>query len=392
MFHAPSPSSSPVSPPPTGSTDSAGSLTTTSPFGVASAPRATSIEWPGVPSPTRAARPGNDGTPRMLLRAIEHTADAIFITDVKGVIEYVNPALEALTGFTRDELVGQTPRVFQSGHYDSVWYEQLWTMLLAGKVYHGTLVNRRRDGTIVHCQETIVPLIDDWGRISNFMAVGRDLTERVRVEEILRQLNQSLEQQAKRIARSLHDEAGQFLTAAYTAVAAAARHSLPAGAEHLRDVKHHLDQIEEQLRRLAHELRPRILDDLGLVPALEFLAEGVELRSGISVILETSVRQRLVPVVETTVYRVMHEALANVSRHSRAGRVVVRVEQRERALRCSVSDDGIGFDPSVIAGLGEERFGLIGMGDQLAALGGSLEIKTAPGCGTELIIAIPLED
>src|SRR4051794_14201087 len=144
---------------------------------------------------------------------MEYTVDAVFIADADGVIEFVNPALERLTGLSRQELIGKTPRAFHAEFEDP-----LPAVLLAGGVYRGEFVDRRRDGSTVHCEETIVPMVDEAGRITKLFAVAHDLGDRSRVEEILRQLNEALEHQSNRIARALHDEAGQFLTAAYTAV------------------------------------------------------------------------------------------------------------------------------------------------------------------------------
>jgi signal transduction histidine kinase len=175
------------------------------------------------------------------------------------------------------------------------------------------------------------------------------------------------------------------------ALAEAAR-DLPVKArELLQEVDGCLDGIEEQLRRLAHELRPQILEDLGLVPALEFLAEGLGKRRGISVAVHAAV-SRLPAVVETTIYRVVQEALTNVARHAGARHVGIRLWQCTTILRCSVRDDGVGFDPSaILADVGERGFGLAGARDQITALGGTMLIDAAPGAGTTMLISIPLE-
>jgi signal transduction histidine kinase len=205
-------------------------------------------------------------------------------------------------------------------------------------------------------------------------------------------LNESLERQAKRIAQALHDEAGQLLAAAHMALAEAAR-DLPAQArERLRAVDSHLDGLEEQLRRLAHELRPRILDDLGLVPALEFLAEGFGKRRAISVAVYAAL-DRQPAVIETTIYRVIQEALTNVGKHSRATHVGIGLSQVPGMLLCTIDDDGGGFDASAIPPeFGEPGFGLAGAHDQITALGGTMQINSAPGAGTKLVIRIPLEE
>jgi signal transduction histidine kinase len=139
------------------------------------------------------------------------------------------------------------------------------------------------------------------------------VNEHARTAEAIRRLNESLEGQARQIAQALHDEAGQFLTSAHIALAEAGRDLPPPARERLQEVRGYLDRIEEQLRHLAHELRPRILDDLGLLPALHFLAEGVEKRHGISITIEATLQGRLPAAIETTVYRLAQEASLQVA-------------------------------------------------------------------------------
>jgi signal transduction histidine kinase len=209
----------------------------------------------------------------------------------------------------------------------------------------------------------------------------------------LRRLNTSLDRQAKRIAHALHDEAGQLLTAAYNSLSEASRELPPAAAARLGEVRECLDQLERQLRCLAHELRPRILDDLGLVAALAFLADAVTRRRRIAVSSEGSLHGRLPAVVETTVYRVVHEALNNASRHAQASRIDVVLEHCAGALHCRIDDDGVGFDMSALEQrTGERGFGLAGMREQIELLGGTFRVDSAPGHGTRLTMTIPLSE
>jgi signal transduction histidine kinase len=209
----------------------------------------------------------------------------------------------------------------------------------------------------------------------------------------LRRMNQMLEEEAKRIAHALHDEAGQLLAAVYLAVDQLAADVPDQQRQRLMNVRSLLDQVREQIRQLSHELRPTLLDDLGLIPALEFLAQGMSSRAGIPITIEGSRNGRFTPVVETALYRIVREALSNVLRHSRASHVNVHVERENRNVRCVVRDDGVGFDVnSVFTRKGEKGFGLIGIRERLEGLNGSLEINSTPGRGTELRITIPLEE
>ena len=126
-------------------------------------------------------------TLRKLSQAVEQSADTIMITDLGGVIEYVNPAFESLTGYTRTEVCGKTPRILKSGEQGPEVYREIWKTILAGNVYRGILVNRKKNGELYYVEESICPVRGDSGLITNFISNGRDLTERLRLEAQLRQ-------------------------------------------------------------------------------------------------------------------------------------------------------------------------------------------------------------
>jgi signal transduction histidine kinase len=209
----------------------------------------------------------------------------------------------------------------------------------------------------------------------------------------LRHLNETLEQEIQRIARGVHDEAGQLLVAVHLALADVARDLPSPLRDRLQPVTGLLNQVEEQLRRLSHELRPTVLDDLGLAPAIRFLADGVSKRTGLAIPVITGLQDRLPRNVETAVYRIVQEALTNAARHSGARSVKIRLERVGRTLRCAIADDGAGFDVSaVLASQPRKGLGLLGMQERLNAIGGTLKIRSALGKGTELLIQLPLEE
>jgi signal transduction histidine kinase len=253
-------------------------------------------------------------------------------------------------------------------------------------------MNKAKDGRDYYEDRIVTPLRDSEGNISHFVSTGRDITKSKRTEEALRRLNDRLEHEAARIASALHDEAGQFLTSAHITLASVARELPPLAREGLQGVKRDLDAIEEQLRRLAHELRPRILEDLGLADALRFLADGIARRSGIPIGVEVSLQTRCNPLVETALYRLVQEGLTNMTKYARATRGTVVLAEDGENVRCSVSDDGVGFDLSTVQARRDEfGLGLLGIQDRLEAVDGVLEIISAPGQGTELRAIIPVE-
>ena len=152
----------------------------------------------------------------------------------------------------------------------------------------------------------------------------------------------------------------------------------------------HLDEVREQIRRLSHELRPLILDQLGVMPALNFLASGVMKRSNLQIVVSGDTGGRQSQAIEVVLYRTVQEALNNVMRHARATKVDIKVWVENELVHCSVRDNGVGFE------VPEERkrmfkgLGLIGIHERIGALHGECKITSKPGDGTELHVVIPL--
>ena len=126
-------------------------------------------------------------TLRKLSRAVEQSADLVTITDRNGVIEYVNPSFEQLTGYLRQEIIGSTPRILKTGEQGGSFYEDLWKTILSGKVFRSTLTDRKKSGELFYVEKTITPVRDEEGQISHFVSTDRDITERYRLEAQLRQ-------------------------------------------------------------------------------------------------------------------------------------------------------------------------------------------------------------
>lgn len=127
---------------------------------------------------------------RKLSSAVEQAADSVVITDREGIIEYVNPAFERQTGYSREEAIGHNPRLVKSGLHGPEFYQQLWQTILAGQVFRDVLVNRKKDGTLYYEDKTIAPFRDSQGQIAHFVSAGRDITERMRTEAALKESEQ----------------------------------------------------------------------------------------------------------------------------------------------------------------------------------------------------------
>jgi signal transduction histidine kinase len=204
----------------------------------------------------------------------------------------------------------------------------------------------------------------------------------------LRHLNEVLEAELKRIAHALHDEAGQLLASVHIALADVAKDLPPQARERFAEVERLLRDIEVALRNLSHELRPTVLDNLGLLPALEFLAEKVAKRTGLAISVAGETERRLPSAVETALYRIVQEALNNAVKHAHANSVKIELECSPLKVTCHICDDGVGF---VARGEpGAQGLGLLGIRERLNALGGSLRVVTEPRHGTTIVADIPL--
>jgi signal transduction histidine kinase len=219
-------------------------------------------------------------------------------------------------------------------------------------------------------------------------AVAVDLSERV-ARDTVRRVVEAQELERRRLARELHDETGQALTSILLGLKAIGAASSDAEAEQAEaDVRNLVVQALQDVRALAVELRPSVLDDFGLVPALERLAATFEERSGIRTVFESSLRdQRLPAEAETVLYRLVQEALTNVAKHAGAGRVDIVLTRRRGGVSAIVEDDGHGFEAGETR---EDALGLVGMRERLALLGGTLAIESARGEGTALVAYVPV--
>ncbi len=209
----------------------------------------------------------------------------------------------------------------------------------------------------------------------------------------LRQLNETLEEEIKRIAYAVHDEAGQLLVAVHLALAEVARDLPKPQQEQVGNIEGLLNQVEKHLRRYSHELRPTILDDLGWIAAIRFLAEGISKRADLPIHIQATVSGRLPTAVETALYRTVQEGLTNAVKHAKASHIWIRAWKEKLALCCSIRDDGAGFDSQQVqTEPGRKGLGLVAMRERVSAIGGTLRIESCRGQGTELLIRVPLED
>jgi PAS domain S-box-containing protein len=246
------------------------------------------------------------------------------------------------------------------------------------------------------------PLFNEQGQVESVLGITRDITERKQAEEkversreLLRALTARLqairEEERSRIAREIHDELGQALTALKMDLSWCAKR-MPADqnplVEKTKSMMGLVDETVRTVRRIATDLRPGILDDLGLVAAIEWQAEEFQNRSRITCSLTTEVEDLALDEARTTaLFRILQESLTNVARHSEATHVDVRLKKSDAFLTLEIRDNGKGISPSERSGT--RSLGLLGMRERARLLGGEFTIHGAEGAGTTVVVRIP---
>ncbi len=223
----------------------------------------------------------------------------------------------------------------------------------------------------------------------------RELQQKGAIQRyLLRQLIQAQEEERRRISRELHDETGQALTYIMLSLKVAEQApNLEEARKRVREVQQVTREALDRVRNLAVSLRPGVLEDLGLVAALEEYAHTVARKEGLQIdFLARNLEERLPPEVEVTVYRAVQEALTNVVRHARATRVEILLERKDGWIRAVVEDNGRGFDPEAVwnAPPSQRRLGLWGIRERVELLGGVLHVDSAPDEGTTLTLILPV--
>jgi PAS domain S-box-containing protein len=343
------------------------------------------------------------------LRGILDSAmDSIITVDKNQRVVLFNDAAEAMFGWRRDEAMGTAldnfiPERFR--HVHTAHVERFGETRTAARRMGGSLrivTGLRRNGDEFPIDASISQIEDSGKRF--YTVILRDITARLASEEALRRSRDELqalgaaahmtrEQEKSRFARELHDELGQLLTMLQMDVAWC-KAALPYGNDAF-DTR--LDRMEQLLkstiaatRRIAADLRPLMLDDLGLVPSLEWLVENFSQRTGIACTLSVGEDELALPKAHASaIFRIVQESLTNIAKHAEASHAEIALERDEDELVVRVADDGVGFSPQAPRKPGS--LGLFGLRERASLMGGEASIISAPGEGTSIVVRLPVE-
>jgi two-component system sensor histidine kinase DegS len=329
----------------------------------------------------------------------ENASDAIWTQDVNGLFVDGNRAFEKMTGFSREELKGVQLAKFLS-EPSLALAREVRNKLVNGEDFEQPYEQQFfiKDGSVKTVKMSTNAIVAG-GRISGFEHVARDVTlekqQQENVRAYIQQITRVQEEERKRIARDLHDDVSPdiiILIQKLDNLTSNPRLKLASLKEGLEGLRDQAARALQALRTTAQGLRPRILDDLGLVAALDWIAEELEKDQHIQAQVEASGLDRaLPPEMQIVLFRIAQEALNNIRKHARATRVTITVKGEADHITMTVTDNGQGFkvpervEDMVSAG----RLGLMGMHERARLLNGGLRITSAPGKGTELTVRLP---
>ena len=364
-----------------------------------------------------------------LTAIVQSSDDAIVSKTLEGVITSWNAGAERIFGYTAAEAIGQPIFLIIPDDRRMEEEEVLARLRRGERVEHFETVRRTKDGRQIAISLSVSPVMDEQGNVIGASKVARDISERLRAQEALRRAHDELEERVRlrtaqlreemdqrqrieheriqlltrlvvaqederqRIARDLHDQLGQQLTALRLTL-----ETLKAGSTDRPELRTQIETLQEVARQLDEDvafrvkgLRSSVLENIGLAAALRDYVSNWSKHFSVRVQLHTSssADERLPFEIEIMLYRVVQEALNNVIKHSRADHVDIVLERSPESISLIVEDNGVGFDLSNLADP-EGGVGLVGMRERAALVGADLQIESTPGRGTTVFTRVPV--
>ena len=327
--------------------------------------------------------------------------DAIFIRKLDGTVCYWNEGAERLYGWTRKEVLDQPLSQFLKTEYPLPLME-IKEALLRERKWEGELVDTRRDGSKVTVASRWTLWQDEHGKAQGWLQIDSDITERKRAEELLRMLSarllQTQDEERRRIARELHDSAGQLLVGLDINLVTVQREKGKLSPNAVRALAESMGLIKElstELRNISHLLHPPLLDEAGLPAAIRWYVERFSQRSKISVQLDLPTRLgRLPREIETTIFRIVQESLTNVHRHSGSSTAEVHLMGDSEGVTVEICDAGKGLEARnyrTYSGVVTPGVGIQGMRERVRQLGGHFDIRSG-AVGTTVVARLPLNE
>lgn len=311
----------------------------------------------------------------------------VAITDALGKITYVNKQFCLVSKFTAEELIGNNHRIINSGFHSREFFKEMWQTIGSGKVWKGEICNKSKDSSYYWVDTTIVPFLNEEGIPYQFLAIRYDVSEKKRVEDELQRMMTRIidvqEDERRRLSRNLHDGIGQNLYSHLITI-----NRLLSQTDHplLQQMQDEATHLIEEVREIAWELRPSVLDDLGLVPAIRSFLTRFTDHYKIDVYFDCVLKHRLAIGIKLTIYRIIQESLTNIRKYAEVTKATVTVRELDEFVRVMIEDHGVGFDMNTPS----TGVGLFSMDERARSVGGQLFINSSLGKGTKIILEVPV--
>ena len=326
--------------------------------------------------------------------------EGVVVTDAHNKILRVNHSFTAITGYTNEDAIGKTPGMLHSGRHDKEFYRNMWQVLERDRFWSGEVWNRNKSGDIYPEWLTITAVLGTDGQVTNYVGIFSDISDLKAGEEQLRKLTAHIqtarEEEKARIAREIHDDLGGTLTALKMETYRLARklsgsEQTALLLEQVESMTQLIDHAVGVTRRVISDLHPAIIDDLGLVAALEWQCGQFRKRTGIACEVigaeDKDDERKLDKTTAINLFRIFQEALSNVARHAGATRVSAEFHHSEDEIILSISDNGRGLpEKHVIA---QTSYGMRGMRERVAQMDGQIMFDTPHGGGLRVTVILP---
>ncbi|MBN1198645.1 MAG: PAS domain S-box protein, partial [Bacteroidales bacterium] len=332
----------------------------------------------------------------------EQIQDVIYMTDKAGRIVYISPASLEIFGYSQDEMLGKPFTGFLEKSQIPLALKKFRFSMKTNQTERDLILTMKRKDNSLFQGELKATLFFEGNKVLGSLGLIRDITDRIKAERALRETTQKLrdlatyiqevrEEERKEIAQDLHDDLGQKLTAMnidLSWIACRLPADFPEVSDKLYKVQELLLETVTRVKQISSQLRPSILDDLGIAAAIVWQANEFSARTDTPCIVNILPDDLTMPsTTEIQVFRIVQESLTNIMRHAEATNVMISLIQKESSWRLRIKDNGIGFSQEETAM--KQSFGIIGMEERTHLCGGTFSIAGEPDKGTEIIVEIP---